>query len=860
MSTHPRSQLANWANESDEWTRYLVEEVVSTSHPASDVVIERAYSLFRQEKAIEPRTLPETPKLSAESEVDEDAPQLSLNRLSEVKGVNALLESEVIEPNTGLTILYGENGTGKTGYSRIFKSLADSRTAVDILGNIDSDDDLPKSATVDYTLGGKPESFKWSGERGVSPFHRMSIFDSPCVTTHVDQDLTYVYVPASLALFKHVSDAIQRVGNRVDSAISQLDAGSDTILSRFPKSSTVYPVIETLGASTDLVELKSKASNDPNIGEKIDSTRQAIAALKAGVVGSRINTKKRELKVLSQAASLIEAIEPIDSESYNQKVGAIEQLNGDYKVFRSELFAAADLPAEPDETWSKFILAGDVYRQHLESNSCHDSSKCMYCRQELSDSAAMLLNKYRTFLEGKILTEIKTANAEIKKTNNMFLRLDRTELTAYLSEFEFRDDKPQFFPTLLSVQSTIDIGVKQTSAALPLAIDPDSLKVLKDAANTSIESISKDIKDMEVQQGNRAKALLEKEAELVELEAAAELTKSWHTVEAQVKNAKESDKLKLLKKSFAKLTRSLTALSKSASDQLVNQNFDDLFIEECQALRAPELQVQFVGREGKSKRRKILRGNHKPSKVLSEGEQKVLALADFLAEARLANTTAPILFDDPVSSLDHRRTDEVATRIARLSEENQVILFTHDIFFTTTLLSLVGKSTNCAYYQITDDLGKGKVTRATGPRWDTLGGLKKKVEQSIRAAHQQEGEARDALVISGYNWLRSWCEVFAETELLKGVSKRYQPNVSIDALAQINCDKIGDIIPLVVKKYHDACRSIDAHSQPLATLGTRRTLKNLEDDWKELLDCKKINERKLVAPPQPSGSPLSTVD
>jgi len=65
---------------------------------------------------------------------------------------------------------------------------------------------------------------------------------------------------------------------------------------------------------------------------------------------------------------------------------------------------------------------------------------------------------------------------------------------------------------------------------------------------------------------------------------------------------------------------------------MINQSFDALFAEECAALRAPTLKVQFVGRQGKAQRRKVLRGQHKPSKVLSEGEQKVLAIADFLAE------------------------------------------------------------------------------------------------------------------------------------------------------------------------------------------------------------------------------------
>ena len=123
---------------------------------------------------------------------------------------------------------------------------------------------------------------------------------------------------------------------------------------------------------------------------------------------------------------------------------------------------------------------------------------------------------------------------------------------------------------------------------------------------------------MRDQAANRANALAEKKKEVSELVAAAELSKSWLTIHGQVRRAKEADRLKILVHSLPTLSRSVTELSKSASDQLINQNFDKLFVEECQALRAPNLKVEFVGRQGKAQRRKVLSGKHKPSKVLSE--------------------------------------------------------------------------------------------------------------------------------------------------------------------------------------------------------------------------------------------------
>jgi hypothetical protein len=321
------------------------------------------------------------------------------------------------------------------------------------------------------------------------------------------------------------------------------------------------------------------------------------------------------------------------------------------------------------------------------------------------------------------------------------------------------------------------------------------------------------------------------------------LGKSWPTIQAQVKRAKEADRLRALGRGFTALRRSVTGLAKDASNQLVNQNFEMLFTEECEVLRAPGLRVEFVGRQGRAHRRKILGGRHKPSKILSEGEQKVLALADFLAEARLAGITAPVIFDDPVSSLDHRRINEVAQRIANLADNNQVIVFTHDIFFATTLLSLFETSRRCTYFQITDDDGKGQVTRASGPRWDSLGNLKAHINKAIDDARAVGGEARAALVREGYDWIRSWCEVFTETELLAGVSQRYKSNIRMTTLANIKAGALPAASEVVTRIFEDACRYIPGHSQPLPTLGVAPSLLSLEAHWKELQNARETYQK-----------------
>ena len=146
--------MIEWANSAPEWARYIVRNVVDNKGPLDDKSIITAYKFFLQENGLEERTLPNEPLLVASNADTETIAPLTITSLSDVTGVNALGTGNVIEPDPHLTILFGENGTGKTGYSRIFKALAGSRT-VDkkILGNIANTKPEAMSATIKYRLG-----------------------------------------------------------------------------------------------------------------------------------------------------------------------------------------------------------------------------------------------------------------------------------------------------------------------------------------------------------------------------------------------------------------------------------------------------------------------------------------------------------------------------------------------------------------------------------------------------------------------------------------------------------------------------------------------------------------------------------
>lgn len=379
-----------------------------------------------------------------------------------------------------------------------------------------------------------------------------------------------------------------------------------------------------------------------------------------------------------------------------------------------------------------------------------------YCRQTLQDPARSLIAKYASYLEDKISEDIRQTDRTLATFKQQLEVIQCNELVSCIEEFSEQEPKPDYFEDIEAMSVALNGFVEAVSEGKPVTqVDSTDMQARKARAATKLDFLRTQIDTLDNQQTNRTEQLQEKQTKLAELQDQVELDSSWQLIETQVKKAKESERLQKLKRSLGGLQRAVTQLSKSSSDQLVNESFDKLFAEECEALRVPSLKLEFVDRSGIVHRMKVMNGKHKPSNVLSEGEQKVLALADFLAEARLAGISAPIIFDDPVSSLDHRRVHEVSERIVDLAEENQVMVFTHDILFATTLINLSDKTKRCSFFHVTDDGGKGQVSRASGPRSDSLSANKGRIDTSIQDAKAQQGEARDTTIRNGYSHIRS---------------------------------------------------------------------------------------------------------
>jgi len=110
-------------------------------------------------------------------------------------------------------------------------------------------------------------------------------------------------------------------------------------------------------------------------------------------------------------------------------------------------------------------------------------------------------------------------------------------------------------------------------------------------------------------------------------------------------------------------------LKKNFTDELISLGYKNLNVKIENA----------KGGKGTSSTKLTISKNNDIKVILSEGEQKAVALALFIAEAKIQKSKNPIILDDPVNSLDHKIAGKFAQRLLKL--DNQVILFNHNRLF-----------------------------------------------------------------------------------------------------------------------------------------------------------------------------------
>ena len=225
--------------------------------------------------------------------------------------------------------------------------------------------------------------------------------------------------------------------------------------------------------------------------------------------------------------------------------------------------------------------------------------------------------------------------------------------------------------------------------------------------------------------------------------------------------------------------------------------------------------------------------------ILSEGEQTVVALAQFIAESKFNTNENVLFFDDPVNSLDLKRMRVIAKSLVQLAKNKQVVIFTHNLVFLSYLKTAVEQDKELKKYKFyqtekTDCNGKiyvGKITERANPNMESYKFYSNEIEKFLNK------NATTPLTLSdielAYDYMRCGIELLISNELLHGTTERYKHDISVMRFSKIDFDRVKEVQEPITELYEQICCYIPGHSSSLAAK-LEPDIETLRSDFEKL--------------------------
>lgn len=835
--------LWEWAESHGDWSKLLINKVVSTQYNLSTTDRTTVFNYFLQSLTLHTGL----PALAiVKPTYTPTKKQIELVSLSNVTGVNRLAKNQTINFSKNLTLIYGENGTGKTGYGRILKALGFSYEYNKAIHTNIYGKPEPQSALIKYNANGADQTFNWAGNNSDAELGNISVFNSNCVQISLSDNRQLIVSPIGFHLFNLVTEELEELTKLLQAKI----ASHPTILSWVnvlnPETPQQIFISKLSGTSTEQ-KLNELSALSPTHEQDLKGKETELSNLNKALLQTEINnlnSQNSELDVL--IAKIQVAQTSLTAANWQALIDCnkeISNLESKTQTGIKDIAEKNGIEFYETTEFKSFIAAAESYIKTLNKPEYpQEKDLCVYCKQPLAGTAKELLLSYRALLNDKTqenLEELKKKKANlIKQVSQVGTDLIFHQATFGLTEGQ-KPKQPseilEFNKELGALKTTFITDNVASGSAFNFDYSKYS-KFLTDKKALITTSLAQKTSDLT----NIAAKETQLKKDIAELKDRQLLSTKIFEIKKAIANHKVVSLLNKNGSSFN--SKSISTKTTQAREELVKQNFDHVFAEELKALRKSHIKVDLSFGTSKGSSQVLQKLNsYALTEILSEGEQKSIALAEFLTELQLDNIKAPVVFDDPVNSLDHNIIDDVARRLMKLSKDRQVVIFTHSVLLFNSMLYFSGQPSftglNCKFYNSSNDFGEtGLITEAEEEINKTTSYIKK---INLIFNNTPKDRKESDIAEDGYGFLRSAIELCVENEIFKGTVKRYQKNIALTSFVKVDGGLVNQYKDKLNEIFERCCGYIKGHSNP-TEIHNAPTLTELKSDFDEFMKIRAV--------------------
>jgi hypothetical protein len=668
-------------------------------------------------------------------------------------------------------------------------------------------DDVERTVSVD--LSTDPERI----------LSAMAAFDASRAQFFLAKPNVIEHVPRSLRLLRLLSDAQDRLAGNLREHAQQRRAAL-LALPEISPDTVAGKALAEINADTDVTALVSLAILTDTEKATLEELEVSVAAIRAD------QGRQLEAAARAQATSTRSAAQALTQANSQLPVTAVAELadlrrrlddvNAGERALADRAFADQRLETTGQGPWREMWFAAERFAQASGTTfpDTGDDAACPLCQQDLDDATRQRLQRFQEFVTSDLRQQAVDLDDQIKA-------------------------RLKALPDLKSVRATVNVELRglpdeMTAASQVLAI----LDARAAAAHKVVAGEPASVSDHEVTidplhtHADAQDALAQRHASLRNEEEQRKVMRQHDELRARVAFVDAQgtitghvDGLKALASidaAVAKLnTQKISHKLRELQETAITERLREAVQHEVRELDPVASNIEVTGQASKGETVIHLKLKEpcraKVGNVLSDGEQRALSLAFFLAEVTVSDERSAIILDDPVSSLDHERRAYLAERLVEESKRRQVIAFTHDMAFIHLLqeavddagVELHGQTLQRAFHRVgmvADDLpmkmlGTAKQLRA----------LRHRLRSELAPKHKHQDPLYEQEADHWVADLRKAYDQIIEDTVLNGTVRRFSAHVRVRQLHGVKWTP--EIAQRIDKAMHKA--SPKAHHEPL---------------------------------------------
>jgi len=416
--------LWEWTENKGIWAELLVNNIVSTENELSTTNRRTIFNYFLQSIGLFSGLPPNV--ISKPNYVPTDQ-QIELVSLSDILGVNRLAKNQTINFSPNLTVVFGENGTGKTGYGRILKTLGYSYDSYNnILCDI-SKTAKPQSAIINFKANSISKIFNWDGTNTIHELENISVFNNNCVSLSLS-DRQLIVTPIGFHLFNLITSELNKLEEliKIEVAKYPIDLNWSNLLNTNTPQQTF---ISTLSNNSTVERLNQISTFTTSHEKELTDTETELQNLNIAIIQRDIQTITASISELSNIISKVEtAQKTLNITEWNltiERNKKILELENQTNKGIKELAESNGIEFYQTVEFENFIKSAESYIKIIgKENYPENGDNCIYCLQPLENSAIDLLKNYHILLNDKTQENLNILKQQKADIGILVLQID----------------------------------------------------------------------------------------------------------------------------------------------------------------------------------------------------------------------------------------------------------------------------------------------------------------------------------------------------------------------------------------------------------------------------------------------------